>query len=77
MKKDVLNKRIFGWNSQKFLPPFDAQIRPKSQEVSLGSALDPEKTNTWNSMIREISNRTHGQRTPKKPEYLIARSQLA
>ena len=26
--------------------------------------------------IREISNRTHGPRTPKKPEYLIAWSQL-
>ena len=26
--------------------------------------------------IQEISNRTHVSRTPKKPEYLIARSQL-
>ena len=27
-------------------------------------------------MFQEISNRTHVSRTPKKPEYLIARSQL-
>ena len=26
--------------------------------------------------VQEISNRTHGPPTPKKPEYLIARSQL-
>ena len=27
-------------------------------------------------LFQEISNSTHGSRTPKKPEYLIARSQL-
>ncbi len=30
----------------------------------------------WLVSIQEISNRTHVSRTPKKPEYLIARSQL-
>ena len=38
----------------------------------------PPKTSTKNttSTLQEISNRTHFSRTPKKPEYLIAGSQL-
>ena len=40
----------------------------------MGAQVKRSKTHKFKTNIQEITNRTHGPRTPKKPEYLIART---
>ena len=48
-------------------PGFQTRLTPISDHLLPVSAV---------TALQEISNRTHGPRIPKKPEYLIARLQL-
>ena len=47
----------------------------KTHQLHLGFCSNFSNLNIF-LLVQEISNRTHVSRTPKKPEYLIARSQL-
>ena len=55
-------------------PPFFIGWFPNHHYFSRG--LSSSKRNHHFQSFQEIFNRTHVSRTPKKPEYLIARSQL-